>query len=103
MTMINSVDPKTAADWIETGKAVLIDVREAAEHAAERIANAELLPLSAFRLDAVPQDKKVVMYCAGGMRSAQAVGFLQTNGHSDVHNMEGGIMGWKRAGLATEA
>ena len=49
MSNINNIDPKTAADWIDSGDAVLIDVREAGEHAAERIANAELLPLSAFR------------------------------------------------------
>ena len=103
MSNINQVDPKTAADWIETGKAILIDVREAAEHAAERIANAELIPLSTFRIDGIPQDQRVVIHCAGGMRSAQAAGFLQISGHRDVHNLKGGIMGWKRAGLATEA
>jgi len=101
MSNINSIDPKTAADWIKSGEAVLIDVREAVEHAAERIANAELLPLSAFRIDAVPQDQRVIVHCAGGKRAAQAVGFLQVSGHKDVHNMEGGIMGWKRAGFAT--
>ena len=82
---------------------MLVDVREPREQAAERIANAELIPLSAFRIDAVPANKKVVVYCAGGMRSAQAVGFLQISGYRDVHNMIGGIMGWKRAGLATVA
>ena len=101
MSNINNIDPKTAADWIDSGEAVLIDVREAGEHAAERIANAELLPLSAFRIDAVPQDQRVIVHCAGGKRAAQAVGFLQVSGHKDVHNMEGGIMGWKRAGFAT--
>ncbi|MBT4020021.1 MAG: rhodanese-like domain-containing protein [Alphaproteobacteria bacterium] len=103
MTIVQNVDPKTAADWIEAGDAILIDVREAGEHAAERIANAELIPLSAFRIDAVPQDKRVVVHCAGGKRAAQAVGFLQISGHKDVHNMVGGIMGWKKAGLATVA
>jgi rhodanese-related sulfurtransferase len=103
VSMINNIDAQTAADWIEKGKAILIDVREVAEHAKERIANAELIPLSAFRIDAVPQDKCVVVHCAGGMRSAQAVGFLQVSGHTDVYNMDGGLMGWKRAGLATVA
>ena len=103
MHNINQIDPKTASDWVDTGEAVLIDVREPGEQAAERIANAELIPLSAFRIDAVPTNKRIVIYCAGGMRSAQAVGFLQINGHKDVHNMAGGIMGWKRAGLATVA
>jgi rhodanese-related sulfurtransferase len=103
MSIINNIDPQTAASWIEAGEAILIDVREAAEHAAERIASAELIPLSAFRIDAVPQDKKIVVHCAGGKRAAQAAGFLQISGHKDVHNMEGGIMGWKRAGLATVA
>ena len=97
MSNIKTVDPQTAAEWIDSGKAVLIDVRESSEYARERIAAAELISLSAFRADAVPQDK-----CASGARSAQAVAFLQQNGHSDVHNLAGGIAGWKLAGLATE-
>jgi len=101
MCNIKSIDPQTAAEWIDSGKAVLIDVRESSEHAQERIAAAELISLSAFRADAVPQDKCVVVHCAGGGRSAQAVAFLQENGHSDVHNLAGGIAGWKLAGLAT--
>jgi rhodanese-related sulfurtransferase len=47
------IDATTLNAWLEAGEAVLVDVREPAEHAGEHIAGAQLLPLSRF--DAAPR------------------------------------------------
>ena len=71
---MQDVEATTLKVWLERGEALLIDVREPPEYAAEHIPDARLLPLSTFDPARVPQEagKKVVLHCVMGMRSAQA-------------------------------
>ena len=71
---IPDVEATTLKRWLEQGEALLIDVREPSEYAAEHIPEAQLLPLSTFNPTRVSQEagKKVVLHCVMGMRSAQA-------------------------------
>jgi rhodanese-related sulfurtransferase len=97
------VDPLTLKTWLDQGRVVLIDVREHDEHVDERIPGARLVPLSAFdpaRL-AEERDSHVVLHCLGGGRSARALGVLAQAGFERLHNLDGGIMAWKAAGLPT--
>jgi rhodanese-related sulfurtransferase len=89
--------------WLERGEALLIDVREPSEYAAEHIPDARLLPLSTFDPVRVPQEagKKVVLHCVMGMRSAQAGQKLLDAGFTTVYNFRGGVQAWKDAGYAT--
>jgi rhodanese-related sulfurtransferase len=89
--------------WLERGEALLIDVREPSEYAAEHIPDARLLPLSTFDPARVPQEagKKVVLHCVMGMRSAQAGQKLLDAGFTTVYNFRGGVQAWKDAGYAT--
>ena len=82
---------------------LLIDVREPAEFAAERIHGALNYPLSTFDPAALPPagDKLVVLQCGSGKRSATAVGKCQAAGHAIDAHLAGGIMAWKAAGLPT--
>ena len=84
--------------------AILIDVREPNEHAAERIEGAILMPLSSFDPAKVPQDpnRPVVFHCARGGRSAQAVQHCRHAGLKVDSHLAGGIIGWKSAGLPVE-
>jgi adenylyltransferase/sulfurtransferase len=77
----------------------LIDVREVSEHEASRIEGGILIPLGtlAQRLDLLPADRPVVVYCHSGGRSARATAMLRAQGF-DAHNLEGGIVAWHRAG-----
>lgn len=103
---IKDIDPTTLRDWISEGKAILVDVREAGEHARERIADAHHAPLSAFNPDGLPEhdDKIVVYHCATGGRTAMYGPQLRqiTPAAADVYHLAGGIMAWKMAGLATD-
>ena len=74
---------------------VLLDVREA--HEVERATlGGTHLPLAQVgsRLDEIPRDRKVVVHCKLGWRSAKAVTALRQLGYEDVWNLQGGIQAW---------
>ena len=100
---MQDVEATTLKMWLEQGEALLIDVREPSEYAAEHIPDAQLLPLSTFDPMRVPQEagKKVVLHCVMGMRSAQAGQKLLDAGFTTVYNFRGGVQAWKDAGYAT--
>jgi rhodanese-related sulfurtransferase len=100
---IQDVEAATLKTWLEQREALLIDVREPSEYAAEHIPDATLLPLSTFDPARVPQEagKKVVLHCVMGMRSAQAGQKLLDAGFTTVYNFRGGVRAWKEAGYAT--
>ncbi len=107
---VPEVDPSTVDRWMRSGQCVLIDVREADEHARERIAGARPLPLSAFKpeqLDVV-HGQRVVMHCKSGRRSADAVRLADTadgplaRAGVAAFSMAGGIEAWRQAGFAVE-
>lgn len=50
------------------------------------------------RLDEIPRDKKVVVYCDSGNKSAIAASILQQNGYEDVATILGSMKAWKTAG-----
>ena len=98
---VKSVSPATLKSWLDSGKAIVIDVREPREYAAGHIEGSELVPLNSLHPDALPEHKgkNLVMLCRGGNRSKFAC--LKLNGavSAEVYNLEGGIQGWKREGL----
>jgi rhodanese-related sulfurtransferase len=99
------IDPRDAQAALSRGECALVDVREADEHARERIAGSVLLPLSALS----PQEvralgaNRVAIHCKSGRRGADAV--ARCAGLADVGisvaNVRGGIEAWKAAGLPT--
>lgn len=96
---------ETVADWLADGTAVLIDVRETSEYEQEHIPGSMLVPLSVLDADRFPRitDKKLVIHCAVGKRSAAAVRQLIKAGYTPpAINLEGGLRAWKDAGLETE-
>ena len=84
---------------------VLIDVREGDEYNEGYIPGAMWIPRGKLELrieDAVPnRDADVVLYCAGGNRSALAAKALAELGYGKVRSMAGGYGAWKRANLPT--
>lgn len=82
---------------------VLVDVREADEVATGIIAGAKHIPRGflELRIENVERnrDAEMVVYCAGGTRSALAVRSLEELGYTNVTSMKGGFNGWKNAGF----
>ncbi|GAA0200900.1 hypothetical protein GCM10010203_60670 [Actinomadura yumaensis] len=102
---VATVTVEEAAAWLQSGEAVLIDVREADEFAAARIEGAVLAPLSAMpaawqALD-LPADRKIVVMCLKGGRSHQVCAYVGPTGPEGqgVFNLTGGIQAWAAAGL----
>jgi rhodanese-related sulfurtransferase len=74
---------------------LLLDVRTPQENAAQAIEGSYLLPLQelGYRIDELPKNKEIVVYCRVGNRSAYACSYLSRMGYK-VKNLEGGIMTW---------
>lgn len=81
--------------------AFLLDVREDDEWAAGHAPDAVHIPLGELptRHGELPRDRQIVAICRVGGRSARATAFLRQQG-LDVHNYEGGMQAWARAGGA---
>jgi phage shock protein E len=92
MTWINSMfsnAPKAANPGLSSD-AIFIDVRSPMEFATGHVAGAVSLPLDCFvdQYTSVLPDKtqQVIVYCASGARSAQAVQYLAQQGYANVAN-----------------
>lgn len=87
---------------VDAGEAVLVDIREADEHAREHIAVARLVPLSKFLPGAVRAEAKpVIFHCQSGNRTCTNLERLREGGASEFYVLEGGLNAWKSAGLPT--
>jgi Rhodanese-related sulfurtransferase len=84
---------------------LLLDVRNTGEVAAGAIANSVNIPLAqlARRLSEVPADRPVVIYCAGGARSAIAASLFEHEGREQVSDLIGGYGAWQQALTSTGA
>jgi molybdopterin/thiamine biosynthesis adenylyltransferase/rhodanese-related sulfurtransferase len=84
------------------GEVVLLDVREADENEQGAIPGSVFLPRGQleFQVEGRLTDKSapIVVYCAGGVRSAFAAQTMQAIGYTDVTSMVGGFNRWKDEG-----
>ncbi len=78
----------------------LVDVRTAAEFSDGYIAGAINISLQELqqKINRIPKDKPVIVYCRSGNRSAFAANQLLQAGYTDVYDL-GGIIEWARQGL----
>ncbi len=75
---------------------VLIDVRTKSEYGNGKILDAINIPVDDLRvrLDEIPKDKKIYIYCHGGLRGYLAQRILQQNGYQQTYNLSGGHQLW---------
>ncbi|QQS31679.1 MAG: rhodanese-like domain-containing protein [Acidobacteriota bacterium] len=83
------------------GECQVIDVREFSEFNSERIADAQLMPLSNFEkhADEIDHSKPVYLMCRSGNRATQAAEKLAAKGFTDIHVVKGGMTAWVGADL----
>jgi adenylyltransferase/sulfurtransferase len=76
----------------------LIDVREPNEYEIVSIPGATLIPkgefLSGAALERLPQDKRIVLHCKSGARSAECLAVVHDAGFSDAVHVGGGVLAW---------
>ncbi|QDE89514.1 molybdopterin biosynthesis protein MoeB [Myxococcus xanthus] len=83
----------------------LLDVREADEYAGGRLPGALHIPRGYLELrieSQVQRDEELVVYCAGGTRSALATKTLKELGYERVASLAGGYNRWSDAALPVE-
>ena len=89
--------PAEGVKMLSAGGLHVIDVRTPQETAAGIIAGAKLIPVDQIesRIKELPKDgKPMLVYFAGGGRSAAACEFLSQQGFENLYNLEGGFMSW---------
>jgi len=98
----SGVGPVEARELVAAG-AMLLDVREPAEWDAGHVPGVRHVPLGALpgHLGALPRDRRVVVVCRSGHRSAQATALLTRSG-VDAVNLDGGMRAWAAADLPVE-
>lgn len=103
--LADTIDAATLEQIKSQPDVLVFDVREADEYAEAHIPGVTLIPLGEVpdRVAEIPKDKTVILTCRSGNRSGQAATWLRSQGYSDVHNLQGGILAWQKAGLPTEA
>ncbi len=73
----------------------LIDVREEMEFEHCNIGG-QLIPMGTImdHLDEIATDKKVILHCKSGRRSATVIQILESKGFTNLYNLQGGILAW---------
>ena len=96
----NEITAAEAAHLIEEGgeDTILLDCREPEELALARIEGALHIPMGDIpsRLPELDPEKRYIICCHHGIRSAQVCRFLASNDFDDVSTLRGGIAAWSR-------
>ena len=95
----STITPQELRALLDSGKKLaLIDVREPVEWDINHIDGAELIPKSSISsgegLAKLPHDRKAVLYCKTGVRSAEALAAVKKAGFADAVHLQGGIVAW---------
>ena len=95
----STIVPTELKEWIDRGENIfLVDVREPAEFEIVAIPGATLIPKGEFlngsAFEKLPQDKRLVLYCKTGVRSAEALAIAKGAGFADAVHVGGGVVGW---------
>ena len=99
--MIKEIDSQTLNQRLSSPDApLLVDIRTPAEVAQGMIPDALHIPmhLIPLRINELPRDRDLVLYCRSGARSYHACAFLLQQGFHNAINLRGGIIAWARSG-----
>jgi rhodanese-related sulfurtransferase len=110
---VENLSPATVGSELETGDVLLVDLREAEElrqhgriagaiHAPRGMLEFYADPASAYHRPDFDPDRRTILYCASGGRSALAADTLQALGYTHVAHLDGGLRAWQAAGLSIE-
>ncbi len=79
---------------------LVVDVREPEEYRAGHLPGATLMPLREFmdHVSQLPRDRRILLVCRSGRRSARALHWLLELGFERAYNLKGGTLSWRAAG-----
>jgi molybdopterin/thiamine biosynthesis adenylyltransferase/rhodanese-related sulfurtransferase len=95
----STITARQLKDMQDAGENIfLVDVREPNEYEIVSIPGSVLIPkgefLSGAALERLPQDKRLVLHCKSGARSAECLAIVKNAGFSDAVHVGGGVLSW---------
>ena len=109
---IENLTPSEFADEVQRDHALLVDIREPTETHQEIIPGALLAPRGMLEFYADPSsphhlqefqaNRRILLYCSAGSRSALGAQTLQKLGYADVAHLDGGLNAWKQEDYPTD-
>ena len=110
---VKALTPEQVNDEVSHGNATLIDLRESEEleqtgkipgskHAPRGMLEFYADPSLPYHRPEFDKNKRIILHCASGGRSALGASTLQQMGYQNVAHLEGGMKAWKEAGLPVE-
>jgi rhodanese-related sulfurtransferase len=111
---IENLSPEEVTNELQRGDALLVDLREPGErvetgsipgaiHAPRGMLEFYADPTSAYHRAEFNPDRRTILFCASGGRSALAAAALQDLGYAQVAHLSGGLKAWREAGLRVES
>ncbi|MEN9281351.1 MAG: hypothetical protein RL594_286 [Bacteroidota bacterium] len=99
-----NLSPKQLAEMLRRDTTlIVVDVRTPEEHKQGHLRNSRLIDFynAEFhaKLQTLPTNRTIVLYCRSGRRSEEAMKFLTSIGYSRVYHLHGGILAWKKERL----
>ena len=106
---IRNMSVDEVARELESGSVTLVDIREPGEVEREGAIPGAVAaprgmlefwadPSSPYHREEFERDRRTILYCASGGRSALAVATLQSLGYTDIAHLDGGMKVWKEQG-----
>lgn len=110
---VENLTPQQVIEEVEQGNTTLIDIRESEElkqsgiipgavHAPRGMLEFYADPTLPYHKKEFDKEKRIILHCASGGRSALAAQTLLQMGYENVAHLDGGIKAWKEAGLPVE-
>ena len=110
---VENLTSRAVAEELADGRVVLVDLREPGEREqVGTIAGAVHVPRGVLEFSADPAspahrselmpERRVILHCASGGRSALAAVLLRDMGYRDVAHLDGGMAAWERDGMPIE-
>lgn len=107
---VENLDVAETARQVDEEGALLVDLREPAERqehgaipgaieAPRGMLEFWADPASGYHREEFRPDRRIILHCASGGRSALAAVTLQQLGFEDVAHLDGGFAAWKQAGM----
>jgi len=102
MPVVNHIAPTEAHALIETGKTLVIDVREKSAYDKGHLPNAISVPIGELDKRMVEfeaqKTEEIIVYCnEGSKRGPRATHMLNNAGYPGAKNLSGGIEAWRKA------
>ena len=110
---VENLTADQVAAEMERGEAVVVDIRDAQElettgmipgatHAPRGMLEFYADPTLPYHREEFDRDRRIILHCASGGRSALAAKTLQEMGYGNVAHLDGGIQAWQQSGRPTE-